>query len=133
MQVSNSVDDRSGQQGNLRDGQSASRTPSRYIIRGGAIAKTSGRFAAVGARCGCTTMREASGGGSQGTDSSIAGRISCPCVDARPSSRDLQDASRTGNASEVTRLCHVVAETASGMAQSSELPSMVTNFTRMGQ
>ena len=33
---------------------------------------------------------------------------------------DLQDASRTGNASEVTRLCHVIAETASGMAQSSD-------------
>ena len=46
---------------------------------------------------------------------------------------DLQDASRTGNASEVTRLCHVIAETASGMAQSSELPSMVANFTRSGQ
>ena len=46
---------------------------------------------------------------------------------------NLQDASRTGNASEVTRLCHVIAETASSMAQSSELPSMVTNFTRSGQ
>ena len=75
-------------------GQPASRTPSRFFIRGGAIAKASGRFAAaIGARYGCTTMREASGRGSQGTGSSIAGgfrahvRFRDRPMDARPSSR----------------------------------------------
>ena len=46
---------------------------------------------------------------------------------------DLQDASRMGNVSEVTRLCHVIAETASEISQSADLPSMATNFTRTGQ
>ena len=46
---------------------------------------------------------------------------------------DLQDASRMGNVSEVTRLSHVIAETASGISQPADLPSMATNFTRTGQ
>ena len=63
-------------------------------------------------------MREASGGGSQGTDSSIAGgfraHVRSEIVQwMQDRQADLQDASRTGNASEVTRLCHVTAETAS--------------------
>ena len=73
-------------------GQPASRT-SRFIIRSETIVKTSGRFVAAIARCGCTTLREASGGASQGTDSSIAGGLRAHArfrdrpMDARPSSR----------------------------------------------
>ena len=46
---------------------------------------------------------------------------------------DLQDASRMENVSEATRLCHVIAETASRISQSADLPSMATNFTSTGQ
>ena len=94
------------------DDQPASRAPSRFIIRGGAIAKTSGPFAtAIGARCGCTTCAK--------RQAVVPKEQTVRLREDRQA--DLQDATRMGNASEVTRLCHKIAETASGMAQSSEL------------